>query len=113
MASDGSDQDAKYALSKLLQRGTMAEYEREAFFRARITEARFENENNQAVDTNIGDADVKDKQEVKKMMIKRSKTLKMKKARLLKINKFLRWMMIPTMMILVVHCHLIKGLIRQ
>ncbi|GKA27794.1 hypothetical protein Tco_0713962 [Tanacetum coccineum] len=28
MASDGSDQDARYALSKLLQRGTMAEYER-------------------------------------------------------------------------------------
>nr|GEV27002.1 zinc finger, CCHC-type [Tanacetum cinerariifolium] len=33
---------------------------------ARITEARFEDENNQAVDTNIGDPDVKDKQEVKK-----------------------------------------------
>nr|GEZ45068.1 hypothetical protein [Tanacetum cinerariifolium] len=27
MASDGSDQDARYALSKLLQRGTVAEYE--------------------------------------------------------------------------------------
>ncbi|GKE48284.1 hypothetical protein Tco_1479542 [Tanacetum coccineum] len=41
----------------------------EAFFRARITEARFEDENNQAVDTNVGDKedpDVNDKQEVKK-----------------------------------------------
>ncbi|GKD47665.1 hypothetical protein Tco_1276641, partial [Tanacetum coccineum] len=38
----------------------------EAFFRARITEARFEDENNQAVDTNVGDQedpDVKNKQE--------------------------------------------------
>nr|GEZ82325.1 hypothetical protein [Tanacetum cinerariifolium] len=90
MASDGSDQDARYALSELLQRGTVAEYEtramearftnhqlwkllrsypltvREAFFRARITEARFEDENNQAFDTNIGDPGVKDKQEAKK-----------------------------------------------
>ncbi|GJS31660.1 hypothetical protein Tco_0492280 [Tanacetum coccineum] len=41
----------------------------EAFFRACITEARFENENNQVVDTNVGDQEdlnVKDKQEVKK-----------------------------------------------
>ncbi|GKA12024.1 polypyrimidine tract-binding protein homolog 3 [Tanacetum coccineum] len=37
MASDGSDQDARYALSKLLQMG-------EAFSFARIAEARFENE---------------------------------------------------------------------
>ncbi|GKA59643.1 hypothetical protein Tco_0758956 [Tanacetum coccineum] len=29
MASDGSDQDARYTLSKLLQRGTVAEYESE------------------------------------------------------------------------------------
>ncbi|GKA83837.1 hypothetical protein Tco_1027116 [Tanacetum coccineum] len=29
MASGGSDRDAKYALSKLLQMGTVAEYERE------------------------------------------------------------------------------------
>ncbi|GKF36867.1 hypothetical protein Tco_0113625, partial [Tanacetum coccineum] len=29
MASDGSDQEARYALSKLLQRGTVAEYESE------------------------------------------------------------------------------------
>ncbi|GJZ24161.1 hypothetical protein Tco_0561620 [Tanacetum coccineum] len=29
MASDGSDQDAKYALSKLLQRGTVTEYDSE------------------------------------------------------------------------------------
>ncbi|GKB73020.1 hypothetical protein Tco_0934432, partial [Tanacetum coccineum] len=29
VASDGSDQDARYALSKLLQRGTVAEYESE------------------------------------------------------------------------------------
>ncbi|GKD17015.1 hypothetical protein Tco_1206173, partial [Tanacetum coccineum] len=42
MASDGSDQDARYALSKLLHRGTVAEYEREAFSIARIMEARFE-----------------------------------------------------------------------
>nr|GEZ87209.1 polypyrimidine tract-binding protein homolog 3 isoform X1 [Tanacetum cinerariifolium] len=60
------DQNARYALSKLLQRGRVAEYERKAFFKARITEACFEDENNQAVDTNIGDPDVKDKQEVKK-----------------------------------------------
>nr|GEV59482.1 hypothetical protein [Tanacetum cinerariifolium] len=96
MASDGSDQDARYALSKLLQRGTVAEYENEflmlikrvtgisesllkSFYisglkpalqcillRARIIEARFEDENNQAVDTNIGDTDVNDKQKVKK-----------------------------------------------
>ncbi|GJT46810.1 hypothetical protein Tco_0955525 [Tanacetum coccineum] len=41
----------------------------EAFFRARITEARFEDKNNQTVDTNVGDQEdpnVKDKQEVKK-----------------------------------------------
>nr|GEY21349.1 hypothetical protein [Tanacetum cinerariifolium] len=38
----------------------------EAFFRACITEAHFKDENNQAVDTNIGDPGVKDKQEVKK-----------------------------------------------
>nr|GEV18423.1 hypothetical protein [Tanacetum cinerariifolium] len=34
--------------------------------RARIIEARLEDTNNQAVDTHIGDTDVKDKQEVKK-----------------------------------------------
>nr|GEV55515.1 hypothetical protein [Tanacetum cinerariifolium] len=125
MTSDGSNQDVRYALSKLLQRGMVAEYEseflmlikrvtgisesllksestlhepttlgsvgvlsfnfgisllqklwellrsypltlREAFVRARITEACFEDENNQVVDTNIGDPGVKDKQEVKK-----------------------------------------------
>ncbi|GJR42585.1 hypothetical protein Tco_1310688 [Tanacetum coccineum] len=41
----------------------------EAFFKARITEARFEDKNNQAVDNNIGDqedSNVNDKQEVKK-----------------------------------------------
>ncbi|GKG20331.1 hypothetical protein Tco_0380132, partial [Tanacetum coccineum] len=41
----------------------------ESFFRAYITEARFEDENNQAVDIIVGgqeDLDVKDKQEVKK-----------------------------------------------
>ncbi|GJY62078.1 hypothetical protein Tco_0462735 [Tanacetum coccineum] len=31
MASDGSDQDARYTLSKLLQRGTVAKYESEYF----------------------------------------------------------------------------------
>ncbi|GKD30452.1 hypothetical protein Tco_1241230, partial [Tanacetum coccineum] len=41
MASDGSDQDARYALSKLLQRRTVAEYEKD-FFKACIAEARFE-----------------------------------------------------------------------
>ncbi|GJW34175.1 hypothetical protein Tco_0054207 [Tanacetum coccineum] len=61
MGSDGSDQDARYALSKLLQRRTMAEYERlkldlqclllrtnpktldEAFSLARVAETRFAN----------------------------------------------------------------------
>nr|GFA72338.1 polypyrimidine tract-binding protein homolog 3 [Tanacetum cinerariifolium] len=38
MASDGSDQNAEYALSKLLQMGTVTEYE------TRIVEARFEDE---------------------------------------------------------------------
>ncbi|GKE74713.1 hypothetical protein Tco_1536754, partial [Tanacetum coccineum] len=69
MASVGGDQDARYALFKLLQRGTMAEYEK-AFFRTRITEARLEDENNQPVDTKVGDQEdpaVKDKQEVKKV----------------------------------------------
>ncbi|GJT03942.1 hypothetical protein Tco_0838404 [Tanacetum coccineum] len=140
MASDGSDPDAEYALSKLLQMGTVAEYQNEfemlikrvttpksllksfyisglkpalqcalfrsnpktleeafslalaaearftnqqlwellrsypltsgeSVFRARITEAHFEDENNQAVDTNVGDQEdpnVKEKQEVKK-----------------------------------------------
>ncbi|GKB64946.1 hypothetical protein Tco_0921132 [Tanacetum coccineum] len=48
MASDGNDQDAEYALSKLLQMGTVEDYQRdpltlgEDFFKARITEARFE-----------------------------------------------------------------------
>nr|GEY53772.1 polypyrimidine tract-binding protein homolog 3-like isoform X1 [Tanacetum cinerariifolium] len=43
MASGGSDQNAKCALSKLLQMGTMAEYEK-AFSFARIAEAHFEDE---------------------------------------------------------------------
>nr|GEU89716.1 putative P-loop containing nucleoside triphosphate hydrolase [Tanacetum cinerariifolium] len=43
MAPDGSDQDARYALSKLLQRGTVAEYENEAFSLARAAETRFAN----------------------------------------------------------------------
>ncbi|GJZ80469.1 hypothetical protein Tco_0645463 [Tanacetum coccineum] len=42
MASDGSKKDTRYALSKLLQRRTVAEYEREAFSIARIMEAHFE-----------------------------------------------------------------------
>ncbi|GKC24773.1 hypothetical protein Tco_1026923 [Tanacetum coccineum] len=49
MASEGSDPDAEYALSRLLQRGTVAEYQNEfemlisrvSFSLARITEARF------------------------------------------------------------------------
>ncbi|GJU82535.1 polypyrimidine tract-binding protein homolog 3 [Tanacetum coccineum] len=52
MASGGSDQNAKYALSKLLQMSTVAEYESEsrpttlgeAFSFALITETRFEDE---------------------------------------------------------------------
>ncbi|GJZ44330.1 hypothetical protein Tco_0591585 [Tanacetum coccineum] len=42
----------------------------EAFFRARITDARFEDENNQEADNNVGDQEdpnVNDKQEVKKV----------------------------------------------
>ncbi|GKD67880.1 hypothetical protein Tco_1321970 [Tanacetum coccineum] len=141
MASGGIDQNAEYALSSLLQRGTVAGYQNEfemlisrvtgksesllktfyiyglkpsiqcallrsnpktlyeafslaraiearsmdlqlrellrsnpitlgeAFFRTRINEASFENENNQAVDHNVGDQEnpnVNDKQEVKK-----------------------------------------------
>ncbi|GJY37218.1 hypothetical protein Tco_0422596 [Tanacetum coccineum] len=109
-ASGDIDRDAEYALSKLLQIGTVTEYQKEfemlikrvtipesllksffylglnwlynvyslglilqlwekPFFRARIIEARFEDENNQEVDANVGDqeeAKVKDKQEVKK-----------------------------------------------
>nr|GEX92456.1 hypothetical protein [Tanacetum cinerariifolium] len=47
MALNDNDQDTRYALSKLLQRGTVTEYEtpttlEEAFSIARITEARFE-----------------------------------------------------------------------
>ncbi|GKC47141.1 hypothetical protein Tco_1064863 [Tanacetum coccineum] len=91
MASNDSDQNVEYALSKLLQMGTVAEYQNEsnpktldeafslalaaeahftglqlleflssypstlgeAFFRARITESRLEDENNQAVDANV------------------------------------------------------------
>ncbi|GJR60865.1 hypothetical protein Tco_1503027 [Tanacetum coccineum] len=108
-ASGDIDRDAEYALSKLLQIGTVTEYQKEfemlikrvtipesllksffylglnwlynvyslglilqlwekPFFRARIIEARFEDENNQAVDANVGDQEepkVKDKQEVK------------------------------------------------
>ncbi|GKA58562.1 polypyrimidine tract-binding protein homolog 3 [Tanacetum coccineum] len=44
MASNGSERDMKGTLSKLLQMGTVAEYEREAFSLARILEARFEDE---------------------------------------------------------------------
>ncbi|GKB27155.1 hypothetical protein Tco_0866556 [Tanacetum coccineum] len=59
MASDGSDLDSEYALSRLLQRGTVAKYQNEfemlisrlnpstlgeAFFKARITKAHFEDE---------------------------------------------------------------------
>nr|GEV07513.1 UDP-glycosyltransferase 85C2-like [Tanacetum cinerariifolium] len=106
--ADDNDQNAEYALSKLLQMGTVAEYQNESnpktldeafslalaaearftdlqlleflrsypstlgdpFFRAHITEACFENENNQAIDANVGDQEepeVKDKQEVKKV----------------------------------------------
>nr|GFA23897.1 retrotransposon-related protein [Tanacetum cinerariifolium] len=64
-----SDRDTEDALSKLRQMGTMAEYEREAFFRARITEAYFKDENNQEVDTIVCDKedhDIKDEQ-VKKV----------------------------------------------
>ncbi|GKE92228.1 hypothetical protein Tco_1573323, partial [Tanacetum coccineum] len=141
MASGGSDRNAEDALSKLLQRGTVAEYQNEfemlinrltgisegllkafyisglksalqcallrlnpstldeafslaratearftnlqllellrsnpsnlgeAFFKARITKGRFKDENNQAVDNNVGDQEgpnVNDKKEVKK-----------------------------------------------
>ncbi|GKD75853.1 hypothetical protein Tco_1334135 [Tanacetum coccineum] len=108
MASGGSDRDAEYTLSKLLQMGTVAEYHSEfeilnnrvtgisenllklfyisgvkpalqcallrsnpttlgeAFFIARITEACFEDENNQAVDNNVCDQEDPNKQEVKK-----------------------------------------------
>ncbi|GKA91776.1 hypothetical protein Tco_0813701, partial [Tanacetum coccineum] len=49
----------------------------EAFFKARITETRFEDENNQAVDTIVGDQDdVKDKQEVKKADDREIKNIK-------------------------------------
>ncbi|GJV26291.1 hypothetical protein Tco_1378986 [Tanacetum coccineum] len=52
MASDGNDQDSEYALSKLLQMGTVEDYQREsklatlgeALSLARIAEARFEDE---------------------------------------------------------------------
>ncbi|GJT11514.1 hypothetical protein Tco_0858556 [Tanacetum coccineum] len=82
MASDGSDPKAKYALSKLLQMGTVTEYQNEelnlgsrpttlgdVFSLARIIKARFEDTNNQEVDNNGGDKkdpNVNDKQEVKK-----------------------------------------------
>nr|GEW52025.1 protein kinase, catalytic domain-containing protein [Tanacetum cinerariifolium] len=108
MAS-GSDRDVKDALSKLLQMGTMTEYEneafslaramkarftnlqileflrsnpstlREAFFIARITEARFENENSQVVDTIVGDQedpDMKDKQKVKMANVREIENIK-------------------------------------
>ncbi|GKB80257.1 hypothetical protein Tco_0947152, partial [Tanacetum coccineum] len=94
MALGDSERDAEYALSKLLQIGTVAEYHNEfemlinrvtriaesllktsnpttlgeAFFKALITEARFENKNNQAIDNNVGDQEdpnVNDEQEVK------------------------------------------------
>ncbi|GKA72683.1 hypothetical protein Tco_0778899 [Tanacetum coccineum] len=96
MASDGSDQDARYTLSKLLQRGTVAEYESEflmlikrvmeiseSLLKSRILqlwekhfpadliiEAHFLDKNNQAVDNNVRnqeDPNVNDKQEVKKV----------------------------------------------
>ncbi|GJZ35975.1 hypothetical protein Tco_0581792 [Tanacetum coccineum] len=77
MAADSNDQNAEYALSKLLQMDEafslalaaearftdlqLLEFLRsypstlgEAFFRARITEAHFEDEINQAVDANVG-----------------------------------------------------------
>ncbi|GKD58099.1 hypothetical protein Tco_1295608 [Tanacetum coccineum] len=110
MASAGSERDAKDALSKLLQLGTVEDYQREfemlikrvtipesllksfyisglkvalqikvlrarpttlveAFSLARLIEARFEDENNQEVDANVGDQEepeVEDKQDVKK-----------------------------------------------
>ncbi|GJR58115.1 kinase RLK-Pelle-WAK family protein [Tanacetum coccineum] len=67
MASDGSDPDAEYALA--LANGSNPSTLGEAFFKARITEAHVEDENNQAVDTIVGDQEdpeVKDKQDVKK-----------------------------------------------
>ncbi|GJX38961.1 hypothetical protein Tco_0252264 [Tanacetum coccineum] len=60
MTSGRNDRDA---LAKLLQMGTVVEYQ------TLITEARFEEENNQVVDNNVGDqedSNVNDKQEVKK-----------------------------------------------
>ncbi|GKE19187.1 hypothetical protein Tco_1426764, partial [Tanacetum coccineum] len=61
--------------------------QRAAFFQKQSDafEALFGDKNNQAVDTNDGDqedTDVKNKQEVKKLMVKRSKTLKMKNVRI-------------------------------
>ncbi|GKC44598.1 hypothetical protein Tco_1062320 [Tanacetum coccineum] len=60
MASGGSDPEAEYTLSKLLQMGQLRW----------ATVARFEDTNNQAVDNNGGDKkdpSVNDKQEVKKI----------------------------------------------
>ncbi|GJZ38844.1 hypothetical protein Tco_0585407 [Tanacetum coccineum] len=67
MASDGSDPDAEYALA--LANGSNPSTLGEAFFKARITEAHVEDENNEAVDTIVGDQEdpeVEDKQDVKK-----------------------------------------------
>ncbi|GJS57119.1 hypothetical protein Tco_0651903 [Tanacetum coccineum] len=109
MASGGNNRDAEYALYKLLQMGTVAEYQSkafslaraakarftnlelwvllrsnpttlgEAFFRARITEGRFEDDNNQVVHHNVRfqeDPSVNDKQEVKKAYDQEMKNVK-------------------------------------
>ncbi|GKE81638.1 hypothetical protein Tco_1551638 [Tanacetum coccineum] len=57
MAS-GSDRYAEDALSKLLQMGLVAEYEREAFSLARMIETRFEDERETTTITNPNDLNI-------------------------------------------------------
>ncbi|GKC29834.1 hypothetical protein Tco_1037128 [Tanacetum coccineum] len=185
MASDDNDQNAEYALFKLLQMGTVAEYQNEfemlikrvtfpeslvksfyifvfklalqcllfrsnpktldeafslalaaeahftdlqlleflssypstlgeAFFRARITESRLEDENNQAVDANVGDQEepeVKDKQEVKKADDQEIKNIQDEEGKNVEDQQVSEADDDTNIDDLVVHCHIIKGLI--
>nr|GEX94118.1 putative mitochondrial protein [Tanacetum cinerariifolium] len=153
MAADNNDQNAKYALSKLLQMGTVAEYQNEfemlikkvtipesllksfyisglklalqrllfrsypstleeAFFRARITDAHFKDENNQAVDANVSnqeEPEVKDKHEVKKADDQEIENIQDEEGKNVEDQQVSKADDDTDIDILVAHCHIIKG----
>ncbi|GKE09911.1 hypothetical protein Tco_1413462 [Tanacetum coccineum] len=86
----------------------------EAFFKARITKARFEDENNQPVDANVGDQEepeVKDKQEVKNANDQEIENIQDEEGKNVEDQQVSEADDDTNIDDLVVHCHIIKGLI--